>query len=227
MRVTNQMLARTALKSGIPLQQNSLLNILNNQDQSKDNSLLSRIGSSKEGLSALQKINRKENEKLEKHGSSLSEFASKLNASGEDSLFAKAQESQSTEDIVANVKGMVDSYNCTLDELEKSDGELNRFYMEELRSYVADHSEALKAAGVTADAGGRLTIDEEKLKKADLQTLEKAFGSSSGFTDKLGFIGGRVAENAKASDYAFLNQYNQSGLSNWESYVPNQYNFWG
>ena len=65
------------------------------------------------------------------------------------------------------------------------------------------------------------------LKNADLETLKKAFGSTSGFTDKVGFIAGRVSENASASEYAFLNQYNEKGIANLESYVANHYNFWG
>ena len=148
-------------------------------------------------------------------------------AAGEDSLFGKAEKSESTEEIVTNVQGMVDAYNNTLDQLKNTEGELNKFYMDELKTYVSDHREALSAAGVTAGADGKLVIDEEKLKNADLETLKKAFGSTSGFTDKVGFIAGRVSENASASEYAFLNQYNEKGIANLESYVANHYNFWG
>ena len=150
-----------------------------------------------------------------------------LNAAGEDSLFGKAEKSESTEEIVTNVQGMVDAYNNTLDQLKNTEGELNKFYMDELKTYVSDHREALSAAGVTAGKDGKLVIDEEKLKNADLETLKKAFGSTSGFTDKVGFIAGRVSENASASEYAFLNQYNEKGIANLESYVANHYNFWG
>lgn len=230
MRVTNQMIAKTALKSGIPLQQNSLLNIMTKQYQSEENGLLSKIGKSKDSdltAAALKKLKGQKTEKLQKNASALSEFASKLNEAGEDSLFANAAKNESTADIITNVQGMVDAYNNTLDQLKKNDGELNKFYLEEMQSYVSGHKDALGAAGVTAGADGKLAIDGEKLKNADLATLEKAFGSTSGFTDKLGYIGGRVAENATASDYAFLNQYNEKGLSNLESYGANHYNFWG
>lgn len=230
MRITNQIMANTSKKSGIPLQQNSLLNIMTKQYQSEDDSLISHIGKKKDDdltSAMLKQLKDRKNEKLEKHADSLSEFATKLNAAGEDSLFGKAQASQSTEDIVKNVQGMVDAYNNTLDQLKSTEGELNKFYMDELKTYVSDHKEALSAAGVTADKDGKLAIDNEKLKNADLETLEKAFGSSSGFTDKLGFVAGRVAENATASEYAYLNQYNEKGLSNLESYVANRYNFWG
>ncbi len=230
MRITNQMLAKTAAKSGIPLQQNSLLNIMTKQYQSEENGLLSKIGKKKDDdltFAALQQLKNRKNEKLQKHADSLNEFATKLNAAGEDSLFGKAEKSESTEDIVTNVQGMVDAYNNTLDQLKNTEGELNKFYMDELKTYVSDHREALSAAGVTAGADGKLVIDEEKLKNADLETLKKAFGSTSGFTDKVGFIAGRVSENATASEYAFLNQYNEKGIANLESYVANHYNFWG
>ncbi|MCM1257317.1 MAG: hypothetical protein NC307_05650 [Roseburia sp.] len=230
MRITNQMLAKTALKSGIPLQQNSLLNIMTKEYQSEENGLLSKIGKTKDDdltSAALKKLKSQKTEKLQINASSLSEFASKLNASGEKSLYADAVKNESTENIITNVQGLVDSYNNTLDQLKKNDGELNKFYMEEMQSYVSEHKDALASVGVTAGADGKLVIDEEKLKSADVETLEKVFGSTSGFTDKLGYVGGRVAEKATASDYAFLNQYNKNGLSNLESYVANHYNFWG
>ena len=230
MRITNQMLAKTAAKSGIPLQQNSLLNIMTKQYQSEENGLLSKIGKKKDDdltFAALQQLKNRKNEKLQKHADSLNEFDTKLNAAGEDSLFGKAEKSESTEEIVTNVQGMVDAYNNTLDQLKNTEGELNKFYMDELKTYVSDHREALSAAGVTAGKDGKLVIDEEKLKNADLETLKKAFGSTSGFTDKVGFIAGRVSENASASEYAFLNQYNEKGIANLESYVANHYNFWG
>lgn len=92
MRITNQMLAKTAAKSGIPLQQNSLLNIMTKQYQSEENGLLSKIGKKKDDdltFAALQQLKNRKNEKLQKHADSLNEFASKLNAAGEDSLLEK------------------------------------------------------------------------------------------------------------------------------------------
>ncbi|MFQ8901748.1 MAG: hypothetical protein ACLR7D_07595 [Lachnospira eligens] len=46
---------------------------------------------------------------------------------------------------------------------------------------------------------GSLSIDENKLKAADTDTLKKAFGTSSEFAKRLGIIGSNVSSLAKAN----------------------------
>ena len=63
MRITNQMLALTAQKSGISLQPNTLLDIMNKK-QSVSSDLISSLGNTKNTNSLLQKLNQKDDKQL-------------------------------------------------------------------------------------------------------------------------------------------------------------------
>lgn len=226
MRITNQMLARTAQKSGIPIQQNSLLNIMNKKSSSSSD-LLSSLGNTSQTNSLLQNLNHKDNKQLEVAAESLSSYASKLFEEGEGSLFGKAEASGDTSELVKQISNMADAYNKTVKYLKSSDSPLNRFYLQELQSYVSDHSEAMKEVGVTRNNDGSLSVNRDTLSAAGIDALKAAFGSASGFSEKVGYVSGRVAENAAALDDSILSGYNSSGKEALSSFAKNMYNFWG
>ena len=70
-----------------------------------------------------------------------------------------------------------------------------------------------------------MSIDQEKLKTADLKALEKIFGTSGTFTVKTEFLAARVALNAQAGISSISNQYDSMGSSFSASY--GKYDFWG
>ncbi len=223
MRITNQMMARTSAKTGIPLQQNTLLDIMNKSSASVGN-LTSPTGNTN---SFLQKLNSKSDEQMKKTAESLSDYASKLYDDGKDSLFAKAEASGDKSELIKTITGMTDAYNKTLKSLGSSDSALNKFYAQELKNYTSDHSAALKAAGVTRNKDGSLSIQKDVLEAADIDSLKAAFGSTSGFSEKVGYVAGRTAENASAASASILGGYDRSGTDYWNSFTKNMYNFWG
>ncbi len=223
MRITNQMMARTAAKTGIPLQQNTLLDIMNKQSNSVGN-MASPTGNTN---SFLQKLNSKSSAQLKESAEKLSDYAEKLSDDGKDSLFAKAEASGDTSELVAHITSMVEQYNKTLKDLGSSDSALNKFYGQELKNYASDHSSALQAVGVTRNRDGSLSIQKDALKAADIDSLKAAFGSSSGFSDKVGYVAGRTAENAYAASASILGGYDKNGTDYWNSFAKNMYNFWG
>lgn len=225
MRITNQMLARTSAKSGIPLQQTTLLDIMNRDSSSGD--LLSSLNRTSKGSTVLQSLRSKESAKLEKAAESLSDSAERLAEEGEDSLFAKAEESKDTSAIVSEVQKMAEYYNQTAGYLEDTDSVLNNFYQKELQSYIRENADALKAVGITVKKDGRLEVDETVLKEASLDSLKTAFGAGSGLTAKVGYVSGRVAENAAAMDANIMNGYTAQGLSSFDAFEAGKYNFWG
>ena len=91
MRITTQMLANSAAKSGIPIQRTSLLDIINNKSSQN---LLETIGKSMNTTSTgATDILRKNNyAKLEDLSEKLSQSASKLAGSDKDSIYDKAKE---------------------------------------------------------------------------------------------------------------------------------------
>ena len=226
MRITNQMLARTAQKSGIPLQQTSLLDIMNKKSASASD-WASSLGNTKNTNSLLQNLSDKENKKLGEAAKNLSGYAAGLLGDGEDSLFAEAEKTGDTKELVDHISGMVDSYNKTIKQLKGSDSALNGFYLQELKNYAAENEDALKAAGITRNKDGSLSVDKDTLSAAGPDVLKAAFGGASGFTEKVGYVSGRVAENASAYSNSILSGYNSAGKEALSSYAKNMYNFWG
>ena len=136
MRITTQMLANSAAKSGIPIQRTSLLDIINNKSSQN---LLETIGKSMNTTSTgATDILRKNNyAKLEDLSEKLSQSASKLAGSDKDSIYDKAKESGDTTDILSDVNKMVEAYNATMKQLKTTGGIMNEFYQQQLKNIPA------------------------------------------------------------------------------------------
>lgn len=188
---------------------------------------MSSLGNTKKANSALQGISRKNNRQLEASAQSLKDIAEKLSAEGEKSLFEKAKKTGDTSEIVASAEKMAESYNKTLKYLKGSDSSLNKFYLQELQSYTGQQSGVLKAVGITKNSDGSLSIQKETLTNADVDSLMAAFGSASGFSEKIGYVSGRVAENAAAWDTSYLSGYSNTGKEYYNAFAKGMYDFWG
>ncbi|MBR1866009.1 MAG: hypothetical protein IJ801_05835 [Lachnospiraceae bacterium] len=223
MRITTAMLAQTSKKTGIPVAQGSLLNVLehqNNQDHLLD--ALNRNQQAKR-VSALQK----EFQELEKETGDLTGRADRLLETDEDGLFGEAQDTKETKNILPTVKGMLESYNKTLALLKKTDNSLNRFYSGELEKAAEKSAESLKTVGVTRSKDGSLKINEDILAHADYDTLKTVFGDQSDLTKKLNYIGGRISEHAQTNLASAATRYNAGGTVCQNVSYPNSYNFFG
>ncbi len=80
MRITNQMLARTSEKTGIPLQRNSLLNI--RKEKSSHTDLFSSLRKLDREQTFLPKEEDKKDEGLQTEPKSFKEYVEKIYASG-------------------------------------------------------------------------------------------------------------------------------------------------
>lgn len=224
MRITTQMLADTSRKSGLPVLQGSLLDVLNKKKGTTSNSLMDALNRTKDTqLSTKQKGY----EELETAAGELALSASKLYAEGEDSLFAKAEESQDTTDIIKEIQTMAESYNKTLKLLKEAGGSLNNFYRQELKNAATENADLLSSIGITQNKDGSLVIDKKKLESADLETLKKVFNSDSDFAGLAAYIGIKSAENAAANASSITNQYNSKGMSYNDYFESNKYNYLG
>ena len=158
MRITTQMLAHSAAKSGIPFQQTTLLDILNKK--SSFSGLLNGVNASADATAIAKKKNYS---KLEDISGNLNGYASSLVATDKNSIYDRAKESVSTKDIVSSAKKMVESYNATLKQLRETGDTLNEFYRQQLKDIPAGDKEALKSIGITQAKDGSLSIDEKVL----------------------------------------------------------------
>lgn len=205
MRITTQMLNRSARKAGLPIHSASLLNYI------KGNSGNTTLGALNKS-SKTDAATRIRYEKLEKTADQLSEASSALLESGKDSLFSKARESGDNKDIYNAVEDFVGKYNNTLSALKNTSGTLNDYYSQMLDSAAFDNKEALESIGISVAKDGRLSVDKDKLKGADIDTLEKVLGNRTGFTKKTAYATGRISDNARTNQRSLSSQYSSTGL---------------
>lgn len=221
MRITTQMVNESARKAGLPINRSSLLDYVNRSGS--DNGLLSAL--KQKQSSAADSAKKTSYEKLEKKADQLAQKAAVFTAEGEKSIFEKARERGSNQDIYDSVEELIESYNSTFEILDSMDGTLDTFYNNNLTGFFADNKEALQSIGITMSKNGTLNLDKEKLQAADLETLEKVLGNASGIMKKLSYLAGRISDNAQTNVESLSRQYGSNGSSYNSSF--NKYDFWG
>ena len=222
MRVTTQMVNESARRAGLPGNNATLLDYIN--QNSNDNSLLSVL-SNKNSQSALTKINSSNYEKTQKAADALGESIAKLTDEKND-LFAQAEEKKDSSKVKEEIQTLIENYNALLNTLSKPASTLDAFYNNSLKDVTKGMSEELSKAGITINQDGTLNVDQEKFKAADLETLQKLFGSSSELTAKLDFVSGKIGDNAKANLESIISTYGSTG-SILSGYNDSKYNFLG
>ena len=218
MRITTQMLNESARKAGLPINGTSLLNYINGNS---NNTLLNALNKN----SATDVATKTKYEKLEKAADQLSEAASVFIATGEDSLFSKARESGDNQDVYNAVEDFVGKYNSTLSALKNTSSTLNDYYSQMLKSAASDNKEALESIGITIAKDGSLSVDKDKLKETDIDTLEKVLGNTKGFTQKAAYVADRVSDNAHTNQSSLSSQYSSTGSL--YSALASKYNLYG
>lgn len=131
------------------------------------------------------------------HAEQVADYADKLSATEDKSLFAKAKASQDTAEAVAAVKGFVSQYNSMLENLEESGTRTDILYRTQLNGYSSKSAVELASCGVKRNADGTLAIDEKALAAADAETLEKVWGGQSGFAGRVSGWADSVAASAE------------------------------
>ncbi len=221
MRITTGMLNESSRRAGLPVNRTSLLNYVNGGNSG--NSLVNALKSRK--APAVDTEEKKKYEKLEKSADTLGAQADKFTAKGTDSLLEKAKSSGDYTELYKEIENLVSNYNATFALLESASGTLNDFYHQSMNGLVFDYQEQLSSIGISLEQNGKLSLDSEKLKKADISTIEKALGSTGSFTSKLSYLAGRAEDNASVSARSVSNSYSTHGDFT-DGFYQSRYNFW-
>lgn len=167
---------------------------------------------------------------MQYHAKQVGEYGEALKSSQKESLYDKARESGSTEQIVSDIEGFVRQYNNMLEDLKESGTRTDTSFLTQLNSMARTAEQNLESTGVTRKSDGTLVIDEEKLAAADVDTLEKVWGSSSGFPARAAARAGSIASAAqqnieaeKSSIYSPFDRTNLYGSSG--SSLGNYFNY--
>lgn len=208
MRITAGMLGESSLQAGMPLAGNTLASYLNS-DTSK--TLASSLGENHH--STLDILNRGKYEKQKEAAERLEQYADSLNSTGDNSIYAKARKSGDASELYDEVEKLVSAYNGMLDKLRTDMTTLGRFYQSSLKEAAEENKSSLKEIGISFDKNGRMSVDKEKLRAADVDKLESVFGAEGTLSSKLSLIAEKVADSAGANLKSASSQYNASGNS--------------
>lgn len=100
--------------------------------------------------------------------------------------------------IFATAKSFVNNYNSMLKTAEASTNSGVVANLNYIRQKTAQNADALKQFGISVDAKGRMTINEDTFKKSDMAQVQKFFSD----------YGSSVASNASLVDYYMTTQAN-------------------
>ncbi len=207
MRITDNILNKTSLEAGLPLTGgNSLVNQLNGN---ASGSIVDALGDHTNSASG--SLSKNKYRKIKEAAERLEEQANLLKKAGKDSVFEKARESGDTTQLCEEIKKFTEQYNDMMDNLRTDTGAMNSFYRSSMQQAVTESKEALAEIGIIVDKNGKLSVDEEKLKDADLDTVEKLLGGSGTVMTKLSLIAGKIADNAQANLKSASSRYDAAG----------------
>ena len=147
-----------------------------------------------------------------------SSSAAALKADGEtlasSELFAKIKDEDGNETydvkkILSTAKSFVNNYNTMFDKAESSSNSGVLSNLSYIRNRTANNTKALKEFGISVDKKGRLSLDEDTFKKADMSKVQDFFKD----------YGSYVASNASRVDYYMNTKANAaSGYTSKASY---------
>ncbi len=122
-----------------------------------------------------------------------------------DSLYAKIKDKDGNETydidkILGTAKNFVKNYNSMLDKAGSSSNSGVISNLSQIREKTAQNAAALKQLGISLDAKGKLSIDEDTFKNADMSKVQQVFKD----------YGSSIATNASLVDYYMTTQANAS-----------------
>lgn len=221
MRITTQMLDETARKTGIIMNRHNLLDYVNSG--SRANPLLNALPQKSNYTANVADKTRYE--KQEKAADSLYEQTQKFMVEEDKDIFKKALSTGDNTELYEEVEMLVEKYNELFSAMKDTTGALNKFYKQSMQDLIEENKAAFLEIGISAERGGSLKLDKEKLKAASLENVEKVLGKDNSFTEKLGYLSSRIADNANAYLESASNSYLPNG--NIANNYSNKYDFWG
>lgn len=222
MRITTQMLNESARKSGLPINNTSLLNYINGDET--NNSLLEALNKNKKATANTE--SRMNYEKLEQAADKLTQSTQIMLQEDESNLFKQAEESGDNQKVYDSIESLFENYNSIMTALKNASGTMNDFYRQMLTEAAEEEKDSLESIGITFEKDGTASVDMEKVKAVDLETLENIFGSKSDFMSKINFISTRISDNAEANIESLSSTYSSAG-NLYTTSMSSKYDFWG
>ena len=119
------------------------------------------------------------------------ELKSAAEALGKDDLWKTADGKTDTDKVTGAVKDFVNSYNKVLEQSSKVSSKEVSQDVQFMTGMTGTFTKILGKAGITVGADGKMSVDEEALKKADIATVKSLFAGN-------GTYGSQIADKANS-----------------------------
>ncbi len=133
---------------------------------------------------------------IKKDADKLNEAAAAL---GKDDLWKKTEGKADTDKIVSAVKDFANSYNKVIDQASKVSSKEVSSDVKFMTGMTDTFSKVLGQAGITVGDDGKLSVDEDKLKKADTATLKSLFNGQGTYGSQIGDKANAINRDADMS----------------------------
>ena len=113
-----------------------------------------------------------------------------------DDLFAKKDGEYDKDKILGAVKDFANKYNSTLDATSKVNSKDVSISTKFMNSMTDTMSKALSKVGVNVGTDGKLTIDEEAFKKADMTSVKSLFADRFSYGSQIADKAAEISKDA-------------------------------
>ena len=129
----------------------------------------------------------------------------KISSKDEKTGETSEKEDYDWEAITKAVKSFVDDYNSVI--TDAADTNLNGVLRNTLHmtSATKANSKLLSEIGITVGKDNKLTVDEDKLKEADISTLKSVFNGSGSFADRISTMSDAITKAISNSATTYTN----------------------
>lgn len=218
MRVSDNMSNEMAKKAGLPIN-------MRGDGESSKNMLLEALDNKKieDEYYTDSVVDTKKMKELTKTADRLIDIAEVFDVDVKNNkMFEEAKNNNDMSNVIGKTKSFATSYNDLLKSLSGSNDGLFSLYYSELKKAYSDYKSEFVDMGITFDKNGNMSVDVEKLKKADLDSLQGCMGNLS---HKANFIASRVSDNASVQAESISNRYDAYG--NIFSQGTSRYDYFG
>lgn len=115
-----------------------------------------------------------------------------------------------SEDVVSKVKSFVDGYNSVVENGGDSENSTILRNTLNMTTLTDRYSKQLENIGITINSDNTLSVDEDKLKAADVSSVKSLFSPTSSYSRQLDTMATNIASQA-ASDVYSQGGYTSSG----------------
>lgn len=153
------------------------------------------------------------NDKYKKVDQAANSLLDALNSLSKEDLY-KAEEGKEYDNsnLIKSVSNYVTAYNNTISNLTSCGGSLNNSFKTEFLEAFKENSEAFANIGITMSTDGKLSIDQDKLKAAKAEDIQKLLGASSKYVKNISSSANSIDTIINKALAMRSTNYNANGL---------------